>query len=346
MENNYLKWLSGETASCWWNDSAVLQDMDEAIANGATGVTTNPLSVKRSLYGNSAFWQTYLETIDPALNRTDKAEEIIRRITVEIAKKFLPIYRATEGRQGFVCAQVNPKRPGDAEFMFGTGKRLAAWAENIAVKLPATAAGLEVMEELSAIGLTTVGTVSFTVPQAVEIARRQTVGIRRARASGIKPGRAFSVIMVGRLDDYLRDVAHDGKIDVAESDIILAGTAAIKRAYAIVKEQGYESSLMPAGMRGAYHTVDLAGADMAMSISDGIQKSLGELYAPFDTHIGEEIPVTVIERLSRIREFRRAYEPDGMKPDEFITYGATQKTLSQFVDAGWIPIEEKEIHKE
>ena len=34
-------------------------------------------------------------------------------------------------------------------------------------------------------------------------------------------------------------------------------------------------------------------------------------------------------------EFVRAYEPDGMAPSEFIGFGATQRTLSQFVDTGW-----------
>ena len=46
-------------------------------------------------------------------------------------------------------------------------------------------------------------------------------------------------------------------------------------------------------------------------------------------------------RLDRetIPEFFRAYEPDGLKPEEFITYGVTQKTLSQFSSAGWAMID-------
>jgi transaldolase len=34
-------------------------------------------------------------------------------------------------------------------------------------------------------------------------------------------------------------------------------------------------------------------------------------------------------------EFVRAYEPDGMTPAEFVSYGATQRTLSQFCEVGW-----------
>ena len=63
-------------------------------------------------------------------------------------------------------------------------KRLHAWAPNIAVKLPATAAGLDVLEDCIAEGITTTATVSFTVPQAVAIAERHRAGIARAREHG------------------------------------------------------------------------------------------------------------------------------------------------------------------
>jgi hypothetical protein len=92
---------------------------------------------------------------------------------------------------------------------------------------------------------------------------------------------------------------------------------------------------MPAGMRGAYHTTALAGADMSMSISPGIQKMLGEEKQPWAEHILEEVDEEIVGRLMTLSEFRRAYEPDGMRPEDFITFGATQKTLSQFVEAGW-----------
>ena len=65
--------------------------------------------------------------------------------------------------------------------------------------------------------------------------------------------------------------------------------------------------------------------------------------------IHEPVAADVIARLMTIPEFVRAYEPDGMKPADFITYGVvqagrhaddrTQKTLSQFVEAGWLPLE-------
>lgn len=332
VTNPYLKWLS-ETDGFWWTDTAEIQTMDEAIENGATGVTTNPILIKKSLYGNPDFWRPYLKSA-VGLEGDAKAEEILRCVTVEVAKKFLPIYEKMEGKQGFVCAQVNPKKQGDTAAMVEMGKRLAAWAPNIAVKVPATAAGIRAIEELAAEGITTVGTVSFSTPQAVAVAAAQQRGLDRCRAAGKKPGMAFSVIMVGRLDDYLRDIAKDMQSDVAESDIIQAGTAAMKKAYAICKERGYESKLMPAGMRGGYHATALAGSDMTMSLSAGILTALGK-ETEFVPHIDEPVSEATIAALNTIPEFVRAYNVEVMPEEEFIRFGASQRTLSQFVEAGW-----------
>jgi transaldolase len=313
--------------------------MDEYISNGAAGATTNPVLVSRSLYGDPDFWRPQLKNIDPKLTPPEKAEAIIKCITSAVASKILPVYKSSGGKQGFVCAQVNPALQGDADKMFEMAKRLNSWACNIAVKLPANAAGLDVMEECAALGMTTVGTVGFSVSQAVEIARRQTLGAARAEKAGTKPGQAFSVVMVGRQDDYIRDISLDSRINLAEEDIIQAGTAVIKRAYAIVKANSYRSSLMPAGLRGGYHVIALAGADMSISIADTIQNILAAEKPPFEENIDKPVPQDIIDRLCRIPEFVRAYEPDGMKASEFLSYGLSQRTLSQFSEA-WLHIQE------
>lgn len=335
VTNAYLKALS-ESAGFWWTDTAVMQAMDQDIENGATGVTTNPVLVKASLYKYPDYWRPFLKSAE-GLSGDAKAEEIIRCITVEVAKKFMPIFEATNGKQGYVCAQVNPKKQGDTAFMVEMGKRLAAWAPNIAVKVPATAAGLRAIEELAAEGITTVGTVSFTAPQCIAIAAAQQRGIDRCRAAGKKPGKAWAVIMVGRCDDYLRDVAYDMQANVAEADIIQSGTACIKRAYAVCKERGYEAKLMPAGMRGGYHATALAGSDMTMSLSEKILVALGEEEA-FVPHFEEPVSAETLASLKTIPEFNRAYED--LTEEEFIRYGASQRTLSQFVEVGWNMIAE------
>jgi transaldolase len=236
---------------------------------------------------------------------------------------------------GYVCAQVNPARAADRECMLSMARRYGAWAPNIAVKLPATAAGLDVLEDCTAEGITATLTISYTVPQVIAIAERHHLGIQRARQNGVEPGRCFAVIMIGRLDDYLRDVAHDCGAKISESDIRQAGLAVSKRAYSIYRQRGYKAVLIVAALRGTYHMTELAGAELIMSIAPPYQDMLMSGELPRAERIDHEIPADVIERLSALPEFVKAYEPEGMTPGDFITYGVTQKTLAQFHEGGW-----------
>jgi transaldolase len=66
---------------------------------------------------------------------------------------------------------------------------------------------------------------------------------------------------------------------------------------------------------------------------------LEKVEEPWEERIDIPVDEDVIKRLSTVSEFIRAYEPDGMIPEEFITYGVVQKTLSQFLESGWMPVE-------
>ena len=214
-------------------------------------------------------------------------------------------------------------------------RRFSAWAPNIAVKLPATAAGLDTLEECAAEGITVTATVSFTVSQAVAIAERYRRGLARARAAGKATGRCFAVIIIGRLDDYLREIVCDQKAEVTEADIRQAGLAATKRAYALCQERGYEATLLVAALRGTYHMVELAGAKLIMSIHPTTQAMLLHPGVSRELRIAAPVAPDVIARLACVPEFVKSYEPDGMKPQDFLAFGLTQRTLTQFVESGW-----------
>jgi len=62
--------------------------------------------------------------------------------------------RRAEDRRVSYCAQVNPTKAGNREPMLAMARRLSQWAPNIAVKVPATAAGLDVLEDCAAEGIT------------------------------------------------------------------------------------------------------------------------------------------------------------------------------------------------
>ncbi len=337
MGNPFLRWLSKETPSIYWHDSAIRKEQLEAFENGACGMTTNPFLVNQTIQQDTAFWQDELGKLPKGLKDDEKVVGLMRLVTGFYAGETRPIFDRGEAGKGYVCVQTSPAKTGDAGVMIEQAKRYAAWAPNIVIKLPATRAGLEAYEECVALGFNVAATVSFTVPQVVAVAEARERGKARAAKNGIAPGLGIAVLMVGRLDDYLRDVAQDSGSPATEADIVQAGTACIKRAYQIYREKGFDTWLMPAGCRGAAHIQDLAGARMIMSIAPKIASLLAGVTA-LEQRIDVPVAKDTIDRLSTMAEFRKAYEPDGMKPEEFITFGSTNRTTCQFIECGWNPL--------
>lgn len=336
-ENRYLRWLSSQTQSIYWHDSAVRAEQLEAFANGATGMTTNPFLINSTLRSDTEFWKQHLAQLPEGLCGDEKVHALMHCVTGYYAQKLRHIFDEGIPGKGYVCAQTNPNKTGDAEYMLHQAKMLAAWAPNIVVKLPATNAGIAVYEECVALGLNVAATVSFTVPQVLTVGEAAERGRQRAAAAGIKPGLTIAVLMVGRLDDYLRDVAHDSGASVSESDIVQAGIACMKKSYSIFRQRGYATYLMPAGCRGAKQVTELAGAKMIFSIAPKIAKLIAD-DTPCVARIDAPVAQDVIDRLMTMPEFRKAYLEDGMKREEFITFGSTNRTTDQFINDGWNPL--------
>ena len=335
---NYLEWINQCTPTRWWHDSGNPDEIELALKRGATGVTTNPVLTFRSFQSQPDFWNPKVLALgDDFPTLEAHAEALLKLVATYAADKVRDIYEKTNGADGYALGQLNPGRAGDAEGMLAQARRVHSWAPNIAVKLPATAAGIEVIEHLAEEGIPICATINVSVAQAIAVAEAYARGKEKAIANGVKPPLCIVVQQVGRLDDYLRDVAHDSGAAVSESDITQAGIACLKKAYRIFNERGYDTYLMPAGCRGANQIIELAGAKMIFSIAPKIVKML-----PSDTKCEERIDVPVaqdvIDRLMTMPEFRKAYLEDGMTREQFITFGSANRTTDQFINDGWNPL--------
>jgi len=185
-QTSYLQWAIENTRTAWWHDSAEPGELELAMSRGAVGVTTNPFLSNLALSVNRDAWAG---EIDGALSENvepeRKAENLMSIAITHAARQLEGQYEKSEGRMGYVCAQVNPVRAADRECMLEMARRFHTWAPNIAVKLPATAAGLDVLEDCTAESITATLTVSYTVPQVIAIAERHRLGIRRAKSRTI-----------------------------------------------------------------------------------------------------------------------------------------------------------------
>ena len=336
MTQDYLRWVSDNTKTTWWHDSAEPNELALGLKRGAVGVTTNPFLAALALLRHREQWSDEIHAVfSQGLEPDERAGALMGIAVRHAAKQVYGEFENSKKERGYVCAQVNPARAADREAMLQMARRFSRWAPNIAVKLPATAAGLDVLEACTAEGITCALTVSFTVPQVLAAAECYRRGIERAASNSVEPGKCFSVIMIGRLDDYLRDLAHDRRAEVSEEDLRQAGLAVTKRACSLYRERGYETVMIVAALRGTYHLTELAGAEVTMSIAPSYQELLVSPDLPHEERMDVPIDRDVIERLATLPEFVQAYEPEGMKPEAFITYGVTQKTLAQFYESGW-----------
>lgn len=334
-DDGYLRWLVEHTPTRFWHDSGDPEELGRALAQGASGVTTNPILTAQALRAQPAYWRALVGPLDPSLAPEERAIALTQAVARHTAARMEGQHRSSGGAEGYVCAQVNPSRAGDRSGMLAMARRFHGWAPNIAVKLPVSAAGLDVLEDCVAEGITVTATVSFTVPQVVAVAERHRRGAARATASGAVPGHCFAVIMIGRLDDYLREVAADNRVQVSEEDIRQAGLAVVKRAYSIFVERDYRAVLLVAALRGVHHMTGLAGGRLVVSVHPKVQAMLLAPEVARSEGMDQTIDPSVIRRLRSVPDFTRAYDPEGMRPEEFITCGVTQRTLSSFVDAGW-----------
>src|ERR1035438_8840471 len=142
MSNSaYLNWVADHTHTKWWHDSAETEELNLGLKRGAVGVTTNPFLSNIAINKNRALWGPAIdEVMARNLSAELKAEALMHIAVTNAAAKLMPEYEASKGQSGFVCAQVNPVRASDRDFMQAMARRFHAWAPNIAVKLPATAA--------------------------------------------------------------------------------------------------------------------------------------------------------------------------------------------------------------
>src|SRR4030042_2053451 len=184
-QTGYLQWAIENTKTVWWHDSAEPDEVQRGIRRGAIGATTNPYLSHLALSRNKDAWSGEINNVlSEGLESERKAEKLMSIAITHAAHQFEPQYEKSDGRMGYVCAQVNPARAAERDCMLSMARRFHAWAPNIAVKLPATAAGLDGLGGCTAEGITVTLTISYTVPQVIAIAERHRLGIRRGEPKG------------------------------------------------------------------------------------------------------------------------------------------------------------------
>ena len=334
-----LHQMTQTTPTCLWNDSASVDELKYSIEHGAVGATCNPVIVLGVLKKELPAWKPRIQALIkeyPTATEDQIAWHLVREISVQAAKVLQPIFDQQHGKNGRLSIQTDPRLFRDSLAIFEQAVEFSKLAPNMIVKIPATAAGIDAIEEATYHGISINATVSFTLPQALAVGEAVERGLKRREGQGkeIASMGPVCTIMVGRLDDWLKVLVEKDNIAVDPGYLEWAGVAVLKKAYRLYRERGYRTRLLSAAFRNHMHWSEFVGGDLVISPPYSWQVRFNASDIEVRSRIDEPVRPEIEAELSRkFADFRRANTENGLTVEEFDSFGPTRRTLRQFITA-------------
>lgn len=236
--------LSDAGVSIWLDDLSrerlTSGNLAELIkTHNVVGVTTNPTIFAGALSKGAAYAEQMRELAAAGAD----VEEAVFAATCDDVRNacdvFEPIYKASNGFDGRVSIEVDPRLARDAE---GTAKMARelyerVGRENVMIKIPATQEGLRPIAETLAAGISVNVTLIFSLTRYREVINAYMLGLEQALENGKDLSTIHSVasFFVSRVDTEV-----DGRLEAIGGGAIelkgKAGLANARLAYEVFEE--------------------------------------------------------------------------------------------------------------
>lgn len=236
--------LSDAGVSIWLDDLSrerlTSGNLAELIkTHNVVGVTTNPTIFAGALSKGAA----YAEQMRELAAAGASVEEAVFAATCDDVRAacdvFAPVYKASNGFDGRVSIEVDPRLARDAE---GTAKMARelyerVGRENVMIKIPATQEGLCPIAETLAAGISVNVTLIFSLTRYREVINAYMLGLEQALENGKDLSTIHSVasFFVSRVDTEI-----DARLEAAGGDAVQlkgkAGLANARLAYEVFEE--------------------------------------------------------------------------------------------------------------
>ena len=326
------------TPTALWNDSSDPSELAQSISFGGVGATCNPTIAYTCINQRRDVWLPRIAELAKEMPDATESEigwQVVRELSLEAAKLLEPIFEAENGRNGRLSMQTDPRLARSAKALADQAEEFHNLAKNIIVKIPATSVGVEAIEEATYRGVSVNVTVSFSVAQAITTGEAIERGLKRREAEGKDTSQMGPVVtlMVGRLDDWIKEVAERDEMFLDPGHLEWCGIAAFKRAYQEFQKRGLRARMLSAAFRNVMHWSEFVGGDVVVSPPFKWAKRINASDYKMEERMDIPVREDIMKTLLSIPEFVRAYEPDGMTPEEFDTFGATARTLRGFLQA-------------
>ncbi len=340
MSDSPFMYMKQNTKTVLWNDSADPKELRDALTWGIVGATCNPVIALSALKADKENWvgriKDYAKS-NPSATEDKIGWAMVEELSINAAKILEPEFEIYNGRNGRLSIQTDPRNFRNAAALTKQAVDFSKLAKNIIVKIPVTSEAISAFEEATYQGVSLNATVSFSVAQTIAVAEAIERGLKRREAEGLDISQMGPVctIMVGRVDDWVKVSAEKTGVTIDPGVMEWAGVAVFKNAYKIFQERGYRTRLLSAAFRNHMHWSELVGGDVVISPpypwqvrinKSGLKPNLNSINEPIASRILDPL-------LENLPEFRKMYDVDGLKVEEFTNLGATLRTLRGFLQS-------------
>src|SRR3954462_10772214 len=180
-------------------------DLKGLVEQGVVGGTSNPTIFQAAIAEGDA----YDDQIRELAGELDDPKEIFWRLAVDDIRdacdQLRPVYDEGKGKDGWVSLEVDPTLAHDTETTKSEAVRLHGLVDrpNLYIKIPATEAGLQGIEDTIAAGIPVNVTLIFSLERYRKVAEAYVRGVKRFVDGGGDPsGKLASVasFFVSRVD--------------------------------------------------------------------------------------------------------------------------------------------------
>jgi transaldolase len=197
--------------------------------DGVVGVTSNPTIFAKALANTDAYDE---QLADLWTSSRDVKDVFLQLATTDVERAcdlLLPTWQASNGLDGYVSIEVDPRLAYDSEATIREAMLLqaAVLRPNVLVKIPATKEGLAAIEEMTARGKSINVTLIFSLDRYAEVVEAYFRGLERHVGEGGDPSTITSVasFFVSRVDTET-----DKRLDGLSAPEELKGRLAIANA--------------------------------------------------------------------------------------------------------------------
>jgi transaldolase/glucose-6-phosphate isomerase len=226
------------------------------------GVTSNPTIFEKAITGST----DYDEQMRSLINAGKSVKEIYEALVIDdigrAADILKPVYDKTDGVDGYISLEVNPRLAYDTKGTIEEADRLfqTLGRKNVMIKIPAAQEGLPAIEEAIYRGINVNVTMIFSIENYEQVANAFIKGLERRAAKGETVDHIASVasFFVSRVDTMIdSDLEYRARHRAADEKAALenlCGKAAIanaKLAYKRFKEIFYGERFATLKTKGA-----------------------------------------------------------------------------------------------